>query len=158
MKKKLQKDKIPSILVQEISLGIDKTTSEWARRFHVSEGYMRKVFTELRKGGFPIFPIGTILGGFNGESKEGIMKDITTNKKYYKEAMDRYAECKVLAYLNCFIFSAVNAIDNFPDMRPKIFDVLTNGLYLILDGQKQLKLNSPKNHGNNSDSNRENKA
>lgn len=149
MTNKLRDGYIPSKIVKRIGAGEEHTTSEWAKIFNMDRNQMSGIFVDLRKKGYMYYPIGTERR-FNGEGKEGIIKDILKSKKYYREVSKNYLKDKIKGHIHGMFLILENTLLEFPEIFAEAESAWNGILIDVLTKKEQLKLDKPNNANHSS--------
>ncbi len=148
----LNRGKLPAILWDRISKGEEKTTSQWAKVLGVSKDMITSATGRLRKKGYMIYPVGTVLDPFNG-SEEGILRNVMDSKKYAAEIIHRGQKIEVPPRIKSAMRLMEETIIEFPELSEEIETYAANIMLMAVHGKEELKKikNNPEDYENRRD-------
>lgn len=141
--RKIRENSVAAKMVERIENGEEKSVSEWSKALRVPPSHIRSSLTALRRRGYLYFPVGTV-SGFNGESKEGKIMNITDSLKHTKSTIDRYHKNHLKPSLFGMFAILIESIQTFPQLADTIQELTENTLYKVMEAKQELKLKSGK--------------
>ena len=136
--RKIRLDSVAAKLVERIGKGEEKTTGGWAKELKVPPSHIRSTLTALRKRGYFFYPVGSITG-FNGESKEGKIKDIMNDVMDSRRIIDKYHDNKLEPHMAGMFAIMIESIRHFPTLLPKVQLLMEEALSKVLAAKFEIR-------------------